>query len=69
MNIKKEPKRDWYDVFVLESAALPNSKRQKLTDEVSVNLNLIHPNEPNTSTPINISEDELTVEKRRGYEL
>ena len=61
VNIKKEPKRSWYDVFVLENTALPHSKRQKLTHEASINLHPIHPKEPNTSTPINISEDELTV--------
>ena len=48
-------------MFVLENTALPNSKRQKLTHEASVNLHPIHSKEPNTSTPINLSEDELTV--------
>ena len=52
VNIKKEPKREWYNVFVLENAALPNSKRQKLTHEATANLNPIHSNEPNTPTLI-----------------
>ena len=47
VNIKKEPKREWYDVFVLENAALPTSKRPRLTHEASVKLNPIYPNEPN----------------------
>ena len=50
-------------MFVLENSALPHPKRQNLTHEASVNLHPIHPKEPNTSTPINISEDELTVIK------
>ena len=39
-NLKKEPKREWLNVFVLENAALPESKRQKLTHEATANLNL-----------------------------
>ena len=50
-------------MFVLENAALPHPKRQKLIHEASVNLIPIHSQEPNTSTPINISEDELTENK------
>ena len=50
-------------MFVLENAALPHPKRQKLIHKASVNLNPIHSQEPNTSTPINISEDELTENK------
>ena len=61
VNIKKEPKREWYNVFVLENAALPKSKRQKLTHEATANLNPIYSNEPNTSTPYKQSEEELTV--------
>ena len=61
VNIKKEQKRSLYNMFILQNIALPHSKRQKLTHEVSVNLHPIHSKEPNTSTPINLSEDELTV--------
>ena len=63
VNLKKEPKREWYIEFVLENVALPDSKRQKLTHETTTNLNPIHSNEPNTPTPIELSEDELTVIK------
>ena len=52
VNLKKEPKREWYNAFVLENAALSDSKRQKLTHEATANLNPIHSKEPNTSTPI-----------------
>ena len=60
VNIKKEPKRSWFDVFVLENTALSEPKRQKILTEATVNVNPIHSQEPNTSSPINISEDELT---------
>ena len=63
VKIKKEPKREWYNVFVLETAALSDSKNQKLIHEASTNLNPIHSNEPNTPTPIELSKDELTVIK------
>ena len=63
VNHQKEPKSSWFNVFVLENATLPHLKRQKLIHESSVNLNPIHSQEPNTSTPINISEDELTENK------
>ena len=69
VNYQKEPKRSWFNVFVLENAALPHPKRQKLAHEASLNLNPIHSQEPNTSSPINISEDELTEIIRRGYRL
>ena len=63
-NLKRSPKREWSNVFVLENAALPESKRQKLIHEATANLNPIYSKEPNTSSPINISEDELTATKR-----
>ena len=63
VNHQKEPKRCWFNVFVLENTALPHPKRQNLIHEATVDLNPIHSQEPNTSTPINISEDELTENK------
>ena len=53
VNLKKEPKREWYNVYVLENAALRDSKRQKLTHEATANLNPIYSNEPNTPHPLN----------------
>ena len=63
VNHNKEPKRSWFNVFVLENTALPHPKMQKLLHEATVELNPIHSQQPNTSTPINISEDELTENK------
>ena len=55
----KEPKSSWFNVLVLENTALPPPKMRKIDHEASVDLNPILPHRPNTS-PINISEDELT---------
>ena len=62
VNHNKEPKSSWFDVLVLENTALPPPKMRKLLHEATVDLNPIHPQKPNTS-PINISEDELTENK------
>ena len=59
VNHNKEPKSSWFNVLVLENTALPPSKMRKLDHEATVHLNPILPLSPNTS-PINISEDELT---------
>ena len=59
VNHNKEPKSSWFNVLVLENTALPPPKMRKIEHEASVDLNPILPHRPNTS-PINISEDELT---------
>ena len=64
VNLKKEPKKEWYNVFVLNNVALPDPKRRKIEHEASTIHSSIHLNEPNTPTPIEISEDKLTESKR-----
>ena len=58
----KSLKSDWFNLFVLEKIALPPLKMRKLDHEASVTIISIQSPEPNTS-PINISEDELTETK------
>ena len=58
----KTPKSEWFNLFVLEETALPPSKERKLDLEATVPIISIQSPEPNTS-PINISEDELTEPK------
>ena len=59
----KSPKSDWGQcVLFLEEIALPPPKMRKLDHEATVNLHSIQSPKPNTS-PIQISEDELTEEK------
>ena len=58
----KSLKSDWFNLFVLEETALPPPKMRKLDHEASVTIISIQSPEPNTS-PINISEDELTETK------
>ena len=60
VNLKRAPKKEWYNVFVLNNAALHVPKRSKLEHEASTIFSPIHLIEPNTPTPIEISEDELT---------
>ena len=55
-------------MYVLENTAMPPRKMRKLDHEATVDLNSIQSLEPNTS-PIQISEDELTETKRMGYRL
>ena len=58
----KNPKSEWFNLFVVEETALPLSKKRKLDLEASVTEISIQSPEPNT-TPINVSEDELTENK------
>ena len=58
----KNPKSEWFNLFVVEETALPPSKKRKLDLEATVTVISIQSPEPNT-TPINISEDELTGNK------
>ena len=58
----KNPKSEWFNLFVVEETALPPSKKRKLDLEATVPVISIQSPEPNT-TPINISEDELTESK------
>ena len=58
----KNPKSEWFNLFVLQETALPPSKKRKLDLEATVPIISIQSPEPNTS-PINISEDELTEPK------
>ena len=58
----KTSKSDWFNLFVLEETALPPPKMRKLDHEASVTVISIQSPEPNTS-PIQISEDELTETK------
>ena len=58
----KTPKSEWFNLFVLQETALPPSKKRKLDLEATVPIISIQSPEPNTS-PINISEDELTEPK------
>ena len=55
----KNPKSEWFNLFVVEETALPPSKKRKLDLEATVTSISIQSPEPNT-TPIDISEDELT---------
>ena len=55
----KNPKSEWFNLFVIEETALPPSKKRKLDIEATVPIISIQSPEPNT-TPIEISEDELT---------
>ena len=64
----KSLKSDWFNLFVLEETALPPPKMRKLDHEASATIISIQSPAPNTS-PIQISEDELTENKRRGYRL
>ena len=63
VNHNKAPKSSWFNMFVLENTALPPPKMRKLDYEASVDLDSIQSPKPNTS-PIQISEDELTEQKR-----
>ena len=63
VNHQKELKRSWFNVFVPENTSFPHPKRQKLIHEATIDLNPIHSQDPNTYSPINISEDELTKNK------
>ena len=58
----KNPKSEWFNLFVVEETALPPSKKRKLDLEATVTSTSIQSPEPNT-TPIDISEDELTENK------
>ena len=58
----KTPKSEWFNLFVLQETALPPFKKRKLNLEETVPIISIQSPEPNTS-PINISEDELTEPK------
>ena len=58
----KNPKSEWFNLFVIEETALPPSKKRKLDLEATVPVITIQSSEPNT-TPIEISEDELTEQK------
>ena len=58
----KSPKSNWFNLFVLEDTALPPPKMRKIDHEASVTIISIQSPEPNTS-PIQISEDELTESK------
>ena len=58
----KNPKSEWFNLFVVEETALPPSKKRKLDLEATVTSISIQSPEPNT-TPIDISEDELTENK------
>ena len=58
----KNPKSEWFNLFVVEETALPLSKKRKLDLEATVTEISIQSPEPNT-TPINVSEDELTENK------
>ena len=62
VNHNKAPKSSWFNMFVLENTALPLPKMRKLDHEASVDLDSIQSPKPNTS-PIQISEDELTEQK------
>ena len=63
VNLKRPSRIEWFNVFVVDNAALPIPKRQKLYVEATENTNPIHLNQPNTPTPSEKSEEELTVEK------
>ena len=52
------------NICVDEETALPDPKRQKILTEATVNVNPIHLTKPNTPSPSNIIEEELTVNKR-----
>ena len=56
----RAPKKERNNVFVLNKTTLPVPKIRKLEPEASATFNPIHLNVPNTQTPIDISEDELT---------
>ena len=58
----QNPKSEWFNLFVLQETALPPSKKRKLDLEATVTIISIQSPEPNT-TPIEISEDELTEQK------
>ena len=58
----KYSKSDWFNLFVLEETTLPPPKMRKLDHEATVPIISIQSPEPNTS-PIQISEDELTETK------
>ena len=62
VNHNKALKSSWINMFVLENTALPPPKMRKLDHEASVDLESIQSPKPNTS-PIQISEDELTEQK------
>ena len=64
VSLKRTPKKEFFNVFVLNNAALSVPKRRKLEPEATTSLNPIHPNKANTQSPIGISEDELTETKR-----
>ena len=58
----KTLKSEWFNLFVLQETTLPPSKKRKLDLEATVPIISIQSPKPNTS-PINISEDELTEPK------
>ena len=65
VSVSSAPNKEWYDVFILTTTALPVSKRRKFKPEASTNFNPIH---PNTQSHDDIIEDELTEANVLAFE-